>query len=1357
MSNPARPTPDSDDEEVDNNDLKQELEGLRTKEASPRRGQDHLKVAKPPKFDGTKREELQGFLTQLRSYFRFNPFNEEADKVLFAATYLEGRALEWSELTQRDYLELIEDERKKETNKIFEAFVDFEDAITQVFGIFDKRSQAERSESDGDALKRRFYDGLKDDVKDELIKEERDALTLDAYMARAIAIDNRQYERRQERTGKKDAVYPKANDKKKRQPQSTSHGTHSGPMDIGAAQAQWAGRKGGAKDKSGITCYNCDKKGHVKRNCHSKKEWRPVPGKEAVTIDQATVGKKVRIQEVAAASYTQDDLEVDIEQALKREDELTGSDSDNSELGNEYALITSDDEGKVAPPRHIQQAAQDWSTTLTQQADGEWTTHTGDGKVRPSLFFLQQRILEQRQRIEELVREKEELKQLLQARNDQYERLRTELDSIKEGVRELTSTHEDIGRHIDGIGRETQAMREAQERAWTDHAPWDRPTEHAEECGDGVHYPEQEYTWAEVPGTALKQTASSTQTKNWKSMQKGGSNSTSRLPEGRQRRSGMAEPQGGSVAPRTPNDRRRKPRCGQGRLETSRGLGKRLRALRGARRTLTPRDQRKQAAQHRKNWRRRKPYNDLPADEYEAAAVRSTKPDNRLWIAARWGKFEALALVDGGAQMNLISPTFVNQFRIPWRIKGKEYIVKGPFDTQWARRETEPLDMEVAGKTTQVVFDIVDMGPEKDIILGRPWHEDYDPDISWKGDGHLRPREPREHPTDLMKERAEQEPRMSRGSERTPSTGPPQETASAETRTLESGRSGTRQQKQTREARTIAVVSVDEHGKLKHEAWVNRKEAAGIELPAQEIKIPEASFIESGNKFAYYEGTTKNATTGKIPDELQGDTQRSRQNILQGCQITDLGTTRSNSKERSPSLKFFQGLNNERVKNRYPLPLIARLRDQLSGAQYYTRLDLPTAYAHIRIKEGDEWKTAFRTPYGHYEYLVMPFGLTNAPATFQAAIDHAIRHCLDKFAVCYLDDILIYSKTLEEHKEHVRQVLDALHEHKLSVNKDKSEFHVKKTVFLEVRGFIGFANFVRMFIKNFGDIARPLHELTKKGTTFQWKQEHERAFQRMRNAITADPVLMLPDPSKPFEVEADASDFAIGGQLGQRDKDGKLHPVAFFSKKLEGPRLNEKYPIHDKELLAVTRSIIQEWRPYLGGTTHEVQVYTDHKNLRYFTTTKVLNGRQTRWAEFLSEFNFTIHYKKGSENARADALSRRADHHDNTSEASPPLLHQQTDGSPRHASQPTEDYEIAALQQQLEDPEARPLQPFVECCAVFRERRLERDFQGIIADDERDKWREEPESKIAGLRLEGTRLWYHDKAYIRPSDQKELI
>ena len=148
-----------------------------------------------------------------------------------------------------------------------------------------------------------------------------------------------------------------------------------------------------------------------------------------------------------------------------------------------------------------------------------------------------------------------------------------------------------------------------------------------------------------------------------------------------------------------------------------------------------------------------------------------------------------------------------------------------------------------------------------------------------------------------------------------------------------------------------------------------------------------------------------------------------------------------------------------------------------------------------------------------------------------------------------------------------------------------------------------------MFVKNFGDIARLLHDLTKKNIEFQWKEEHEQAFRRICDLITADPVLVLPDPRKPFEVETDVSDYAIGGQLGQRDEQGKLHPVAFFSKKLAGPQLN--YPIHDKELLAIIEAF-QEWRPYLSGTTYEVQVYTDHKNLRYFTTTKVLNGRQTR-------------------------------------------------------------------------------------------------------------------------------------------------
>ena len=309
----------------------------------------------------------------------------------------------------------------------------------------------------------------------------------------------------------------------------------------------------------------------------------------------------------------------------------------------------------------------------------------------------------------------------------------------------------------------------------------------------------------------------------------------------------------------------------------------------------------------------------------------------------------------------------------------------------------------------------------------------------------------------------------------------------------------------------------------------------------------------------------------------------------------------------------------------------------------------------------------------------------------------------------------------------------------------------------EVRGFIGFANFYRMFIRNFGDIARPLHELTKKDKEFKWEEEHEQAFRQICEAIMSDPVLVLPDPRKPYEVETDASDYAIGGQLGQRDEQGKLHPVAFFSKKLDGPRLN--YPIHDKELLAIIEAF-QEWRPYLSGTTHEVQVYTDHKNLRYFTTTKVLNGRQTRWAEFLSEFNFVIHYKKGSENARADALSRRPDHFGKTNtETSPPLLQQQQDGSLRHPLQQTEDLDADMLPRQRQDHgDTQPLQQFLEVCAVFRETRLSKDYHctiGHMMDNE--AWKQDDVARAAGVYKKDNGLWYRDKAYVAPHDQGNLI
>ncbi|KAL0932741.1 reverse transcriptase domain protein [Colletotrichum truncatum] len=349
----------------------------------------------------------------------------------------------------------------------------------------------------------------------------------------------------------------------------------------------------------------------------------------------------------------------------------------------------------------------------------------------------------------------------------------------------------------------------------------------------------------------------------------------------------------------------------------------------------------------------------------------------------------------------------------------------------------------------------------------------------------------------------------------------------------------------------------------------------------------------------------------------------------------------------------YRKLNDITIKNCYPLPLISELRDLLHGAQWFTALDLKGAYNLIRMKSSKEWKTAFRTRRGHYEYLVMPFGLTNAPATFQTMINHVLREFLDVFVVVYLDDILIFSKTLEDHKKHVHQVLRKLQDAKLLVEPEKSKFHAKEVEFLgftiapgilkmskdkiaavrdwpilqnvkDVQSFIGYVNYYRRFLEGYLDKNDPLTRLSKKDVPWQWEEEQEQAFNEIKQQVTSEPILVIPNPEKPFEVETDSSDYAIGGQLGQRDDEGRLHPCAFFSRKLHGPELN--YQIHDKELM------------------YEVKVYTDHKNLAHFTTSKDLNKRQIRWSEFLSEFNFRIIYRKGKENGRADALSRRPDH-----------------------------------------------------------------------------------------------------------------
>jgi hypothetical protein len=341
----------------------------------------------------------------------------------------------------------------------------------------------------------------------------------------------------------------------------------------------------------------------------------------------------------------------------------------------------------------------------------------------------------------------------------------------------------------------------------------------------------------------------------------------------------------------------------------------------------------------------------------------------------------------------------------------------------------------------------------------------------------------------------------------------------------------------------------------------------------------------------------------------------------------------------------------------------------LRQAKYFTKIDLRGAYNLLRIAEGEEWKTAFRTRYGLFEYLVMPFGLTNAPASFQHLMNHNFRTMLDHYVICYLDDILIYSDTLEEHYQHVTSVLETLRKAGLFAKAEKCEFHQHSVEFLgfivgrdgitmdvkkvqsildwptptnlfEVRSFLGFCNFYRRFIASYSSIAHPLTQLTREDTPFLWTDKHTQAFNKLKNAFTSATLLAHFNPEKPLVLETDASDFALAGILSQESEEGILKPIAFFSRKMVPAELN--YEIHDKEMLAII-SCFKEWRQYLEGTFTEV--LTDHKSLEYFTTTKQLNRRQGRWSQFLQDFHFIIKYRPGSQGTKPDALTRRPDLH----------------------------------------------------------------------------------------------------------------
>ena len=378
-------------------------------------------------------------------------------------------------------------------------------------------------------------------------------------------------------------------------------------------------------------------------------------------------------------------------------------------------------------------------------------------------------------------------------------------------------------------------------------------------------------------------------------------------------------------------------------------------------------------------------------------------------------------------------------------------------------------------------------------------------------------------------------------------------------------------------------------------------------------------------------------------------------------------------KEKTGKMRLavdYHGLNAITIKDKYPIPLITTLMEQVQESTWFTKLDLKNGFNLIRVKAGDEWKTAFKTRYGLYEYTVIPFGLTNAPSVFQRYVNEVLKEYIDRGLVAYIDDILIYSKTEEELADLTKKVLRKLSDNSLCVNAKKCVFHAREVEFLgytigqngvmmsenkvkhilkweaprsvyEVQQFLGFAHFYRRFVRGYSSICRPLTQLTKKGQVWNWTNECQEAFNIVKISFTEAPILTHYHSKKPLMIETDASDLAKGAVLSQyEDSDKKWDPVAFYSKKFSPAELN--YDILNKEMVVIV-ACFKEWRHMHCGSPNRVVVYTDHTNLEYFQTTTILNRRQARWAENLSEFNFVITYRPGEKNSKADALSRRTD------------------------------------------------------------------------------------------------------------------
>jgi hypothetical protein len=613
----------------------------------------------------------------------------------------------------------------------------------------------------------------------------------------------------------------------------------------------------------------------------------------------------------------------------------------------------------------------------------------------------------------------------------------------------------------------------------------------------------------------------------------------------------------------------------------------------------------------------------------------------------------------------------------------KVYNVDGTLNKRGTIRRYVDLKIEVHGWTRKERLLVTGLGKQK-IILGFPWLRERNPIIDWKK-GTLDWRQPKQDKVSPEKETRIRTTTMISEEE------DEEEYLNSTQNPLDNGE--------------LALLVSSITGEKDNDIWINAKMSTATEIQAElnsqkkdlplEEQVPKEfhEFLDifSEEKAARFPEprpwdhkielkdtfVPKSFKTYNLTPEEQIELDKFLKENLEKGYIRP-----SQSPMASPF--FFVGkkdgrlrpcqdyryLNEHTVKNAYPLPLINELLDKLKGARRFTKLDIRWGYNNVRIRDGDQWKAAFKTNKGLFEPTVMFFGMCNSPATFQSMMDAIFSDMIDDcIVIIYMDDIFIFAPDEQTLTESTKKVLARLRDNDLFLKPAKCEFNKTKVEYLgmvieegkismdtgklkgirdwpvpttvkQVRAFLGFGNFYRRFIWHFSELAKPLNDLLKKDQKFEWTDNCQRSFDELKKRFTEEPVLVMPDQTKPFQIESDASKYATGAVLTQLDSNGDRHPVSFISKTLSPTERN--YEIYDRELLAIIRAL-EEWRHYIQGSPHSTIVFSDHKNLTYYREAKKLNRRQARWSLYLSEFDVKLVHLPGHKMVQSDALSRRPD------------------------------------------------------------------------------------------------------------------